>query len=213
MSDSRDTVLDHVENITVPDNVFAEPANEFWALVCFWHGMELLYHQAKKFDALAASRLGAGPGYRVVGMGNLPQLSDMPKSLLTVSFHWYAISACQYARVVGAIARDQKKFRWAKSLDYVKEVIPEVLVFRNKVAAHLIGAEDDARDNDAERLASYLPSLHWGGDSFYVGASVVQTVRNGTASTSTAIKPWSLCKVHEQLRDRYWPDRAAAANA
>jgi hypothetical protein len=48
--DTAVTVLDYIDNITVPGNVFHEPANEYWALICFQHGMEFLYHQAHRCD-------------------------------------------------------------------------------------------------------------------------------------------------------------------
>ncbi len=75
------------------------------------------------------------------------------------------------------------------------------------LAAHFAWSTENRRDNDAERLASILPPLTFNSDSFYVGGMTVAVRRNGKASTSEAIKPWSLCKVHEGLRARYWPNQ------
>jgi hypothetical protein len=38
-----------------------------------------------------------------------------------------------------------------------------------------------------------------------VGGFIVAVQRSGKDSNSEAIKPWSLCKVHEALIERYWP--------
>jgi hypothetical protein len=92
---------------------------------------------------------------------------------------------------------------------YAERVIPEVSVFRNKVAAQFAGMTKNDRDNDAERLASVLPPLTFEGDSFHVGGLTVGMSQGGVVSTSEAIRPWSLCRVHEQLRRRYWPDEGA----
>ncbi len=37
------TVLDYVDNIEVPGDVFRKPSNEYWALVCLRQGLEFLY--------------------------------------------------------------------------------------------------------------------------------------------------------------------------
>jgi hypothetical protein len=139
-----------------------------------------------------------------MGSDNLPEFNQIPKTLLICAFHWYAISACQYVRIVGAIAYRPDKSRLIPP-QYVKNVIPEVLAFRDKVAAHFAWSTQHGQDNDAERLASILPPLVFINDSFHVGALTVALQKSGKASTSKVIKPWSICKVHRQLRKRYWP--------
>ncbi len=42
LTDAPLTVLDHIDNIVVPGDVFAEPVNEYWALVWLREGMEYL---------------------------------------------------------------------------------------------------------------------------------------------------------------------------
>lgn len=200
------TILDHIDKITVSGNVFHEPVNEYWALICLQDGMEFLYHQALRSDQAVSQQVNPDDSVRFFGCGNVPAFNQVPKSLLTCAFHWYAISACQYVRTVGAISHKLDPTRPLPH-EYAENIIPEVIAFRDKVAAHFAWSTKNKRDNDAERLASILPPLTFNDDSFYVGGLVVAVRGSGKASDSQAIKPWSLCKVHEALRKRYWPDQ------
>jgi hypothetical protein len=204
-TDTTVTVLDHVERITVPGNPFHEAANEYWALICLHHGMEFLYDQALRSDEAVKRPVNPSGNARFFASGNDPAFDQVPKALLTCAFHWYAISACQYIRTVGAIAHRQDSGRPLPKV-YAQGVIPAVVAFRDKVAAHFAWSTKNNRDNDAERLASILPPLVFVNDSFHVGAFTVAVSHGGIASNSKAIQPWSICRVHEQLRVRYWPD-------
>ena len=204
MNDSIETVLDYKEGIKVFGNPFTEPANEYWALVCLWHGMDYIYHHVASCEAVVRERVNPGGNNRVHLLGNGPWLNGMPIPLLTCSFHWYAVSACNYARTIGAIAHRQDN-AFPKPPHYVAKVIPDVLAFRDKVAAHFAWATGNKKDNDAERLASVLPPLTFNGDALQVGGLCISVRRGMRVSDSKAIKPWSLTKVHENLRERYWP--------
>jgi hypothetical protein len=199
------TILDYIDNIAVPGNVFANPANEYWALVCVRHGLEFLYRQAAQCDEVMRKLAsGNNPKKRVLIWGNDPAMSGIPKPLLTCSFHWYAVSACQYVRTVGAIAHRHDCSR-RSALDYLQAVIPEVLTFRNKVAAHFAWTTKNQKDNDAERLASVMPPLTFVDDSFHVGAWSV-SIRRGEEESSSGVHSWSICKIHDELGKRYWPE-------
>jgi hypothetical protein len=142
---------------------------------------------------------------RVTILFNHPVFAGIPMRLITCAFHWYAVSACQYVRTVGAIAYRQDNNR-PRPDKYVDSVIPEVLAFRNKVAAHFAGLTLNRRDNKAERLASVVPQLGFEDDSFCVGAFTIRTVTDGKVSNSKSIKAWSIRGVHGELQRRYWPD-------
>ncbi|MFQ5570051.1 MAG: hypothetical protein ACE5G0_10285 [Rhodothermales bacterium] len=157
-TDTTVTILDHIDNITVPGNVFHEPVNEYWALICLRYGMEFLYHQAHRCDQAVKEQVNPDGNVRFFGAGNSPAFNQVPKTLLTCGFHWYAISACQYVKTVGAIARKLDPNRPLPH-EYAKKIIPEVVAFRDKVAAHFAWTTENNRDNDAERLASVLPPL------------------------------------------------------
>ncbi len=216
MDEPLTTTLDRFEEISVPGDVFRNPSNEYWALLYLWHGLEFLYHQAVRCDNIAREAINLPEGTDLVAGGNHPVFERVPKTLLTSAYHWYAVSACQYVRLVGAIAfredqklpEDQRRGRSAAS-DYVESVIPEVKAFRDKVAAHFAWATRNKNDNDAERVVSILPSVAFAGRSFQVMTFQVGTRRNGKVSDSSAITPWSIPEVHERLRKRYWPQVTA----
>src|SRR5690242_4959546 len=212
MSGAAVTILDHVDNIAVPGIVFEQPANEYWALLCLRSGMEFLYRQTRQCDQVMRQQVNPHGNLNYVGMGDLPEMRAVPTPLLTCAFHWYAISACQYARTVGAIARRQDATR-PPPPHYVAAVLPDVLAFRDKVAAHFAWSTQNNKDNDAERLASILPPVTFEDDSFHVGGFTVALRRAGKESSSRSIAPWSICKVHERFQARYWPSLTGDAGA
>ena len=197
------TTLDHIDRITVPGNPFARPANEYYALLCLRTGLELLYRQAEKCDQIALKQLN--PNKQYFSFGNSPLLTGIPYQLLTCAFHWYSISACQYVRTVGAIACLQDNSRPIPP-EYVKSVIPEVLAFRDKVAAHFAWSSKHGQDNEAERLASIIPQVSFFKDTFQVQGLTVSKVSSGKSSSSEVMQPWSITKIHQRLRERYWPE-------
>lgn len=200
----KSTVLDHIEDIRVEGEPFAEPANEYAALLALRVGMDFLYRFAAKCDATVIGRLD--PKKQFGGWGNLQQFEGIPLSLLTCAFHWYSISACQYAKTVGAIAYRQDSSR-PKPQGYAMSVIPDVLTFRDKIGAHFAWNTLNSNDSEAERLASIMPPVSFERDSFCVVAYRL-TVRRKGQSSSTAFKPWSITKTHRSLQVRYWPEEA-----
>jgi hypothetical protein len=198
------TVLDHIDNIEVPGDVFREPANEYWALVCLWNGLEYLNHQASKCEGVVAQNVNPEGKMRVHMFNIFPGINGGAVSLLTCAFHWYAVTACNYARLVGAIAYRHDDTRPLPP-KYVEKVMPEVLGFRDKVAAHFAWATQHSKDTDGERLGSVMPPLTFDDDAFFVGGMTLHIRKAGKVSSSEAIAPWSITKVHEGLRARYWP--------
>jgi hypothetical protein len=81
----------------------------------------------------------------------------MSQNFANVRFHWYAVSACNFVKTVGPIAYRQIIPVGPSSV--CREGDPEVLAFRDKVAAHFAWATRNSKDNEAERLASILPPL------------------------------------------------------
>ena len=88
-------------------------------------------------------------------------------------------------------------------------MIPDILAFRDKVAAHFAWSTENKRDSDAERLASIIPPLTFMDDAFYVGTCTVNVRSGGQSSDSSAMRPWSVTKAHKRLRERYWREPTA----
>lgn len=198
------TVLDHIDNIVVPGAPFQEPTNEYYALVFLWCGLEFLFHQASHWDDVVRQKFNPEGKVRIMLMGNDPGLDGVPLTLLNCAFHWYAITACQYVRTVGAIASSIDSSR-SLPYDYLKQVIPEVLGFRDKIAAHFAWGTRNKRDSEAERKLSIMPTLTFQDSTFFMGAMMLSVISSGKKSDSKAIMPWSISGIHLLLRERYWP--------
>jgi len=197
------SILDHIDGIKVRGDMFSKPANEYWALLCLREGLRFLKCQVAKCEDNARQRYNSSQ-IKLLCFGNDPLLAGIPQTLLTCAFHWYAISACQYVRTVGMIA--YKKNSCVNG--YIEKVIPEVLSFRNKVAAHFAWTKNDNRDNKAERMISIMPQLTFRDNSFFVGSWKLTSKSDKKTTNSDAIKPWSVTKTHECLCKRYWPTEA-----
>ncbi len=203
MADKEKTTLDYVDNITVNGNPFVEPSNEYYALIYLRSGLGQLYRLAKKCDEECLSQLD--PKKKYMFWGNVPEVTGIPYPLLTCAFQWYAISACQYVKTIGTIAYRQDNTR-TTPLVYLNSIVPEVKVYRDKVAAHFAWLTKSNHDNEAERLASIIPQVSFIEDSFHVGAFKVSVGSKGKTSTSKEIMPWSIVKIHRRLQERYWPE-------
>ena len=88
--------------------------------------------------------------------------------------------------------------------NYIRKVIPDVLSFRDKIAAHFALTKTDSRDNKAERMISIMPQLTFQENSFFVGSLKLTSKSSKGTTNSEAIKPWSVTKTHECLCKRYW---------
>jgi len=203
MTDELTTTLDYIDNIIVEGNPFAEPANEYYALLCLHAGLAFLYRQAEKCDQIALKKID--PKKQIFIFGNSGLLPEPSVRLLACAFQWYSVSACQYVGTVGTIAYLQDNNRPIPP-KYIESVIPEVKAYRDKVGAHYAWTKTSEKDNEAERLASIIPQVAWCKDSFQVQGLTVSKTSGGKSSNSEVMQPWSITKIHQRLRERYWPD-------
>ncbi|MFC1551542.1 hypothetical protein ACFL6P_03140 [Candidatus Latescibacterota bacterium] len=201
----KKTILDHIDNIIVPGEVFNAPANEYWALVCLRRGLFSIYGSVLSMEKTVIDQLNSKKMKGAFLYGNSPEFKDIPLDILTCFYHWYAVSACQYVRTIGAIGYLHDNTRCLPP-EYVKSVVPEVLTFRDKVAAHFAWTTKHSQDNEAERIASIIPQVSFNEDAFFVGMMTMRMSTNGKSSDSSGIKPWSITKTHKKLCERYWPE-------
>ena len=85
-TDSCVTVLDHIDSITVPGDVFQEPFNEYWALICLRDGMEFIYQQVRHCDEVARQLVNPGGNAHFFGTGSFPAFDKLPESFSHVPF-------------------------------------------------------------------------------------------------------------------------------
>lgn len=137
-----------------------------------------------------------GPDRVEFSFGNRPGLEWVPQGLVASAFHWYAVSACNYARLVGFLAYGTPK----AAGEYVERVMPEVLLFRHKIAAHFsittVARKDDTA---ADFAASVMFPLSIDDARFVVGA--LRLGVKGTASRDDM--QWGLTQSFEDFKKRY----------
>jgi hypothetical protein len=193
-------ILDYIDRLELTEEEARAHGNEMSALNDLRQGLEYLNRQVLKVEKEVNAR--TGPAVRCCLYGNVDDLlHGIPMGLVACSFHWYAVSACNYVRLVGWLRCANAR----GALDYLGVVLPEVRSWRDKVAAHYALACSDPRDSEAERKASVLMPIGWNDDAFWASPIVLHIRSSGKVSDSSALRPWSLTKVHEKLRQRYWP--------
>lgn len=154
--------------------------------------------------------------------GNAPEINPHMRALLPCFFHWYGVTLCNYARLVGFVGaiesgritkellqnQDRASRQQVKSAcdDYVGSVaeIQDVVRWRHKVAAHFAITDPHKDDNPMTLEASTVYPVSYDAGRFRVGSWVFgQTNQDETVQSE--IPSWSLTEMHEQLASRYWP--------
>lgn len=133
--------------------------------------------------------------------------------------HWFAISITNYARLVALIGlMDSKSWKSSDIADpsnrstvqkfckqYVDGLLPEVLTWRNKVAAHF-AATDPRDDNLATLEQSLMNPLTYERDRIKTSSLTLHS--GGHVS---AIPSWCATETFERLAPRWWPNLKLSA--
>jgi len=213
-------ILDYTEGLGFPDDKVERYGNEFQSLGNLWQGLTLLYESAKRIERKAKEQIKdgsvlesmpsevrkcfEGKDIRYFSAGNDPAFEWLNKGLLYCLFQWYAVSACNYVRLIGWLSR-QENLQRRTPRQYVDSVIPNVLWFREKIAAHFVRAGEDIRDTEADRAASVLYQVGFEDGRFYAPIWKVSVRKKSEKSTSSNEDPWSITETHEALMQRYKP--------
>lgn len=207
--------LDHIEPLEVDRH--AHP-NEIRALRTLRVGLHGLYQTIKKREHLAEERVGGGKTYIATGFD--PAGNDDSLDAIACTFHWFGITLCNYARLVGLIrGLDKKDFTRAdlavparhkpikKSIGgYVDSIseIAAVKIWRNKVSAHPAITDPREDDNPATLDMSVIFPVSLLNHRYVVGAFTMIR-KNATDSYQSELPQWSLTEVYEAISPRYWP--------
>ena len=135
------------------------------------------------------------------------------ENITVCCFHWFAISIINYVRLIGLIDIMNKN-NWKVSdiaknrekiskycTEYVREVIPAILLWRNKVAGHFAITNPRKEDNLATLEMSIMHPLTYLYPHYEVSAGKLST-----EGETGEIPQWSLIKEFEKLIPRYWPN-------
>lgn len=142
---------------------------------------------------------------------------DGRDNIIACYFHWFAISLVNYVRLVGFIDVMQKN-RWTvESLqdktvkncvkthcrDYIRSIteVQNVLIWRNKVAAHFAAIDPWEQDNISTLQDSIQHPITYSRPYYYAHLHVF-----GLGASESEIPEWSLTETFESLASRYWID-------
>lgn len=197
----RDTLFD----AAIPDENIPLYQNELRTLNVLWCGLEHLNAFVRQEERNVLAKLP--PERSFCFLGNAPQLVNAPMDLITCCFHWYAVSACNCVKLIGWLFH-KNACSEVSAGEYLKQVLPEVKPWRDKVAAHFEMVA--GQGNRSDRLSSMIPQVCLRDSAFYASLFVIHSYVDGQQN-KTELRPWSLTKVHDALRARYNPLNSADA--
>ena len=198
--------IDHVDGLDLDEPQVEIRGNELRSLAYLHAGLSYLYGQVSRAEDQVRQRLPADKRFSLYG--NAPELADINQGLLACAFHWYAVTACNYVRMVGWLAPDSQP---SEALAYVKRVIPQVYEWRNKVGAHFALVDPNKEDTAADLAASVMFPIAFDDDAFWTGIFQLTVRQGGQTSTSRQDMRWSLTHTHDELISRYWPGIPASS--
>jgi hypothetical protein len=194
-------IIDHVDDLQLADEEAKKYFNELRSLEYLAAGLHFLNAQVQSIEAVVRDRLDNK--LQVFMFGNAPQLQGIPQDLVACAFHWYSVTACNYARLVGWLVNGGDI---GKATKYLMHVLPEVYVWRNKVGAHFARTSPRKEDTPADLAKSVIFPISFDDDAFYASSLVLGMSSSMQKSSSRKDMRWSLTHTHQQLARRYWPN-------
>ena len=194
--------IDYVDKLQLSEKEAEKHFNELNSLRYLASGLRFLYNQVLKIETQVVERTPKNK--RVFLFGNSPDLERTPQDLVACAFHWYAVTVCNYAKLIGWLANsgDSKKAR-----EYMEHVLPQVYLWRNKVAAHFAIIDPRKKDNAADLAMSVIFPISFDDDAFFANSLTLTQSSGGKASSSHQDMRWSLTHTHRNLILRYWPPK------
>lgn len=134
-------------------------------------------------------------------------------SVLVCYFHWFSISVVNYLRFVGMVdylyknklkygidTNENDKIEINKySNEYVKSIVPDIYIYRNKISAHFAATSPYKSDNLGTLNYSISHCVEFERPYFYA-CSLKYSFNNEEAK----IPKWPLTKKFEDLSKRFW---------
>ena len=199
-------ILDKIEKWELPERLPARYGNDVRALQGLWAGLDRLNGQVSRIENAIGKMLHGQ--WVSFSLGNSPRLRWVPRELVSCAFDWYAVSVCNFLRLTWWLSREAGQHDAEKPHSYMKSVVPEVLIYRNKVAAHFARVDPLRDDNEATKIVTTLDSLVIENGLCFIGG-LRMTRSGGTARETSTDYRWSLTKTHAMLAVRYpWCVRA-----
>jgi hypothetical protein len=191
-------IIDNINNLEISETEIKKYSNELKSLGYLSNGLNFLYKQVSDMESIIQERL---PNNQVtVFIGNIPLASDIPQGLVACFFHWYAVSVCNFIRLIGWLVNDQDS---SAALRYINQVAPNVKIWRDKVGAHFARIKPNSKDTPADLAMSVMFPISFDNDAFYAASLALTISSSGKSSTSRKDMRWSLTHTHRDLSKRF----------
>ena len=154
-------------------------SEEAHSLNVLWQGLNYLYRIVKGLEIEQVRTNPKAVNMAYMRFGNGPN-----DSLILNCFFWYSVSACSFLDL------------YSKALNRkvpLRDNFPELVKWRNKVAAHFAHVLPRSEDNLWTQSASIMQFPDWDCGRYVVGSMIV----GGNEGKSPSDWCWSLTKVHE----------------
>ena len=151
----EERVIDHLEHFKLSAEEVDEHFDATQALDRLGEGLHWLYQRINELERRARAKAAKE---NVLVDPVLGLLGRQPIGLLSRAFQWYAVSACNYAQLVGWL--ETRNPEAAKN--YVARNLPRLLSYRNKVAAHF-ALTAPRGDNEADLAPSAMTHISYVG--------------------------------------------------
>jgi hypothetical protein len=198
--------LDYIEGPDFEEEFLGKHWSELRTLAYLQVGLQYLYNEISAIERKL--RIQVGNEVQMFITGKPPGLEWVPSDLISCAFRWYCNDVVTYVRFVGWLMHKTlgPSFHYTEFKAYSTAVIPKVVEYRDKVAAHPAKLDPRKEDTPADLEASVLYPVTYSFDGrFHAAAGRLGTICNGIPSTSRDWQ-WSLTQTHEALSARYWPE-------
>jgi len=199
-------ILDHLRSISIDTK--NPPLENYQALKSNHFGLKMLADGVRQLECEYAQK---DPYAEHVVMHVTSRVPDY----LPCAFNWFAVTLVNYLRFIAlvevmsingwksaALANPANRETIRKHCtQFVLDAAPEVLRWRNKVAAHFAATDPFRDDNLGTLEQSIMNPITYKYPHYYVGLLLWRT-----AGQTSELPTWALTKIYEDLRSRFWPE-------
>jgi hypothetical protein len=131
------------------------------------------------------------------------------------AFNWFAMTLTNYLRLI-ALVEVASREGWDRADlatgehngtikrhcgDYVRQAVPEIAEWRNKVAAHHAITDPRKEDNIATLMMTIMDTAIFRYPYYRTGG-----FQYSTQGSEGELPNWAVTETHEKLSTRYWPE-------
>lgn len=201
--------LDHQNKVQIRSDSF--PIKNLHGYYGLRHGIFMCANSIRnielKFNKAAFHNQGKGV------MSFMTFQMDNESALVYNLCNWFSINFVSFFRLTTLlrlieenkwqISDLKKKRRIIKSetASLLNEIAPEVLIHRNKVAAHLAASDPFENDTEGTMMSSLVSNVGFV-FPYYSVTIKLKPQGNGKSNLPT----WNLTEIYDRLTPRFWPD-------